>query len=107
MANTKNVEINSEADAAAAKTGRKHRATYARDKRTGGYLIRIAGPYPEMFGGRLVPVTMKDGSEHEEKLESLVWTGITPEDSKVGTPGERVALYHFAAKPREEVEVDF
>jgi hypothetical protein len=107
MPNTKSVEINEQADAAAAKSGRKHRATYARDKRTGGYLVRIAGPYPERFGNREVPVTMQNGEEHFERLTSLVWTGITPADSKFGNPGERVALYHFEAKPREAVEAEF
>lgn len=107
MANTKSVEINESAEAAAAKSGRKHRATYARDKRTGGYLIRVSGPYPERFNGREVPVTTMDGTEHMETLKDLVWTGITPADSKFGTPGERVALYHFEAKPREVVEIEF
>jgi lantibiotic modifying enzyme len=88
-------------------TPRKHRATYARDKRNGGYLIRVAGPYAELFSGHTVPVTMKDGSEHEELLENLVWVGTTSPESKVGIPGEKVALYHFAAKPREQVEPEF
>lgn len=107
MANTKAVDVNEAAEAAAANTGRKHRATYARDKRTGGYLVRVSGPYPERFNGREVPVTMMDGTEHNEKLTNLVWTGITPADSKFGTPGEKVALYHFEAKPRETVEAEF
>lgn len=76
--------------------GRKHKATYARDKRKGGYLIRVAGPYPEMFAGREVPVTTRSGDEHNEQLDALIWTG-TDEQS-----GERVALYSFIAKPREE-----
>jgi hypothetical protein len=75
---------------------RLHRATYATDKRNGGYLIRIAGPYPEMFAGREVPVTTKDGQEHLEKLVRLIWTGNDKETN------DRVALYKFESKPRDE-----
>lgn len=81
--------------------GRKHRATYATDKRKGGYLVRVAGPQSNMFIGREVPVTMKDGSEHNEKLTKLVWSG------KDNDTGEPVSLYHFEAKPRalaDEIE---
>ncbi len=77
---------------------RKHRATYATDKRNGGYLIRVAGPDAEKFAGRGVPVTMKSGDEHEEKLERLIWTGADTES------GEKVALYKFEAKPREKTK---
>lgn len=73
-----------------------HKATYARDKRKGGYLIRVAGPYPEMFAGRDVPVTRKDGSESVEKLDALIWTGVDDET------GGRVALYSFVARPRDD-----
>ena len=82
-------------------TERKHRATYARDNRNGGYLIRVAGPYPEKFAGREVPVTMKSGKEHVEKLGKLIWTGADQET------GQRVALYAFEAKPREQEELAF
>jgi hypothetical protein len=74
---------------------RKHKATYARDKRKGGYLVRVAGPYPEMFAGREVPVTTRDGAEHPEKLTALIWTGADAER------GERVALYAFESRPRD------
>lgn len=81
-------------------TVRLHKATYATDKRAGGYLIRVAGPNAERFVGREVPVTMKSGDEHTEKLVRLIWTGIDTES------GERVALYKFEAKPRvEDTEV--
>lgn len=80
---------------------RKHRATYARDNKNGGYLIRVAGPYPEKFAGREVPVMLKSGKEHNEKLGKLIWTGA---DAEAG----RVALYTFEAKPRDtETEVPF
>ena len=78
--------------------GRLHRATYARDKRKGGYLIRVAGPYPEMFAGRDVPVNTKDGQEHTETLDALIWTGLDNES------GGRVALYSFVGRPREDVD---
>ena len=75
---------------------RKHRATYATDKRAGGYLIRVIGPHAEVFSGREVPVNTRGGDEHTEKLIRLVWTGKDPET------GEKVALYKFESRPREE-----
>jgi hypothetical protein len=80
---------------------RQHLATYATDKRKGGYLIRVKGPNAERFVGREVPVTMKNGDEHNEKLTGLVWTGPDQET------GEKVALYKFEPKPREQEEFDF
>lgn len=80
---------------------RQHRATYARDKRAGGYLIRVEGPNANKFAGREVPVTMMNGDEHSEKLTSMIWFGA---DEKTGKP---VALYKFEAKPREDVEEPF
>lgn len=80
--------------------GRQHRATFARDKRNGGYLIRIQGPHAERFSGRTVPVTRKDNSEEEQELESMIWTGPDAES------GDKVALYKFVAKPREEEQDD-
>lgn len=82
-------------------TGRKHKATYARDKKKGGYLIRVAGPQAAGFAGRDVPVTMRDDSEHVEKLDALIWSGVDSES------GENVALYSFLAKPRDKIEAEF
>lgn len=79
----------------------RHRATYATDKRNGGYNIRVAGPDANMFAGRDVPVTMKDGTTHTERLERVVWSG------KDNETGENVALYKFLAKPKEVEEVKF
>ena len=71
-------------------------------KRNGGYLIRIAGPSAECFAGREVPVNTKDGTEHVEKLERMIWTGLDKESGSV------VALYKFVSKPREAApEVEF
>ena len=81
--------------------GRLHRATYARDKKNGGYLVRVAGPTANGFAGREVPVTMLDGTEHPEKLVRLIWTGIDTGEYG-GTAGQPIALYTFAAKPREQ-----
>lgn len=81
---------------------RLHTATYATDKRTGGYNIRIVGPYPEKFAGREVPVSTKGGQEHTEKLVRLLWSG-PDKDPQTGEPtGRNAALYSFASKPREE-----
>lgn len=83
-----------------AKTERQHKATYSRDKRTGGYNINVEGPHAAEFAGREVPVVTKDGKESMEKLDRMLWSG----DSKLN-PGTPAALYSFTAKPREEQEV--
>jgi len=72
---------------------RSHRATYARDKKKGGYLIRVEGPKANMFAGREVPVTTRNNDEHMEKLDGLIWTGT---DEETGKP---VALYSFVSRP--------
>lgn len=80
---------------------RKHKATYATDKRSGGYLIRVEGPFANQFSGRDVPVTLRNGTEHNERLAKLVWSGNDAEN------GKPVALYQFESKPREEEIVEF
>lgn len=80
---------------------RTHRATFATDKRKGGYLVRVAGPHAGEFIGREVPVTLKDGTENMEKLIKLVWSG------KDNESGENCALYTFEAKPRQIEEIQF
>lgn len=95
----------SDLDTSAAK--RLHKATYARDKKKGGYLIRVAGPYANKFAGRDVPVGTITGEEHSEKLLRLIWNGVN-DGEYGGVVGEPVALYSFESKPREpEDEVDF
>ena len=76
---------------------RSHKATYARDKRKGGYLIRVIGPHAAAFAGREVPVIRKDDSETMEKLDGLIWSG-TDEES-----GKPVALYSFEARPKDDL----
>lgn len=85
------------------KPKRAHKATYATDKRKGGYLIRVAGPSANMFVGREVPVTTRNGEEHNEKLVRLIWSGVDAES------GDNVALYAFESRPREDAvsEVEF
>ena len=80
---------------------RAHKATYATDKKKGGYLVRVAGPHASEFVGREVPVTRKDNFETKEKLAKLVWSGKDAES------GENVALYTFVAKPRDLDEILF
>lgn len=77
------------------KPKRAHIATYATDKRKGGYLIRVSGPNASAFVGREVPVTTRAGDEHMEKLVRLIWSGP---DAETGLP---CALYAFEAKPKE------
>lgn len=81
--------------------GRQHKATYAKDKLNGGYNIRVQGPNANRFAGRVVPVVRKDGTEDNETLRDVFWTGID-EDSK-----QPVALYHFEPKPKDEVNQEF
>ena len=85
---------------ATTKRERLHKATYARDKRKGGYLIRVAGPNAQAFAGREVPVTMKNGDEHTEKLSGLIWSGIDTES------GDNVALYSFESRPKDDAEIE-
>lgn len=80
---------------------RQHKATYATDKRKGGYLVRVQGPNANAFAGRKVPVTRKDDSEDIEELERLIWSG---KDEETGQP---CALYSFKAKPRDADELAF
>jgi hypothetical protein len=84
-----------------AETKTQHIATYASDKRKGGYMVRIVGPHANAFAGREVPITRRDGTASKEILERLTWSG--PDTDKEGNPtGKNAALYTFKAKPRNE-----
>lgn len=86
---------------------RQHKATYAKDKRNGGYLVRVIGPQSNAFAGRSVPVTRRDDSEEMEKLVAVIWTGIdNGTDANPGT-GKPVTLYSFEAKPKDDMDVAF
>ena len=89
------------------KKKRTHKATYASDKRNGGYLVRVIGPHANAFVGREVPVTRNNGSESMEKLTKLVHTGV--DDGKVvkADEGKKYALYKFESRPRDEEIVPF
>lgn len=80
---------------------RNHKATYASDKRNGGYLIRVEGPNANMFTDREVPVTRRDGTENMETLGGVIWTG---KDDDSGLP---VALYKFEGRSKAKDEVTF
>ena len=81
---------------------RLHKASYATDKRKGGYIIRVEGPQSNAFAGREVPVTTMKGDEHTEKLTKLIWSGTDKES------GRSVSLYQFESKPRDlEDEIPF
>jgi len=81
---------------------RTHKATYAADKKKGGYLVRVQGPRAGDFVGRMVPVTIKGGGEHEEKLTRLIWTGT--DDGAISGYIGPCALYAFEAKPKEKTD---
>lgn len=86
---------------------RAHKATYAKDKKKGGYLVRVVGPNATEFAGRFVPVTRMDNSENEEHLDRLIWAGTDNGfEDRPGT-GLPCALYSFKAKPKEEKEITF
>ena len=85
----------------AATPKRAHKATYATDKRKGGYIIRVEGPNAHLFVGRTVPVTTKSGEEHEETLLRVLWGGKDKET------GAKVALYDFENKPRDLDDIPF
>ncbi len=80
--------------------GRQHKATYAADKYTGGWNIRIVGPNANRFANRAVPCVRKDDTEEVEQLGKLIWTGIDEETK------QPVALYKFEPKPKGEVVDD-
>ena len=80
---------------------RAHKATYATDKKKGGYIIRVEGPSASAFVGREVPVTTRSGDEHTEKLVRILWSG---KDEESGKP---VALYSFESKPPAMDEIAF
>lgn len=77
-----------------------HSATYAADKKKGGYLVRVAGPHASAFVGREVPVLKKGETDpsSKEKLTKLIWSGVDTES------GGNVALYAFEARPRDPAE---
>lgn len=83
------------------RTQRQHKATYARDKYSGGWNVRVIGPHARQFAGREVPVTRADDSESIETLDKLIWSGT---DDETARP---VALYSFVPKEREDREQTF
>jgi hypothetical protein len=80
------------------KSSSQHRATYAADKRNGGYIVRVVGPHANRFAGREVPVTLKSGAIQPEVLERLIWSGVDQETK------QPVALYKFRPRPAEKDE---
>jgi hypothetical protein len=83
------------------KTSGQHRATYSRDKLNGGYIIRVIGPYANMFAGRTVPVYRQgEADPSNEKLDRLVWSGVDDGTYNRDDAGKPVALYTFEAHER-------
>ena len=89
------------------KPKRQHKATYSRDKRKGGYLVRVVGPHATEFVGREVPVSRNDGTEGTEKLTRLITSGIDDGQIVAADKGKTYALYAFEAKPRGEEVAEF
>ena len=86
---------------------RAHKATYARDKKNGGWLVRVIGPQANMFAGRTVPVTTNSGDEHDEELNKLIWSGVDNGFEDNPGTGKPAALYSFKQKPKEEKSIEF
>ena len=76
------------------KEGRQHRASFSRDKNTGGFNIWVEGPNATKFAGKYVPVTLFDGSEQMEKCIKLTWSGVSSLTDKPA------AVYTFMKKAR-------
>lgn len=83
------------------KAERLHKATYASDKRSGGYNVRVVGPQATRFAGREVPVTTVKGDEHMEKLIKLLWSGVDTGTEKLQGTNLPVALYSFLSRPKD------
>lgn len=86
---------------------RLHIATYAADRKKGGYNIRVVGPHAAEFVGREVPVTRRDLTESMEKLTKLLWSGVDEGTKENPGSGKPAALYAFAPKPRVDDEIVF
>ena len=80
---------------------RQHKATWARDNRNGGYLVRVEGPYANRFARRQVPVTKRDGTESTEQLLDLIWSGQDQQTSA------HVALYGYEPHAPDQEEAEF
>lgn len=86
---------------------RSHKATYAADKRNGGYLVRVVGPHANAFSGKIVPVVKRDDSESAEALERVVWSGIDTGTKENPGTGKPVALYKFTQRKNKDNDVEF
>jgi hypothetical protein len=86
---------------------RTHRATYASDKRNGGFNVRVVGPHANEFAGEEVPVKTKSGEEHMEKLIKVLWSGADIDPETKQPTGYNAALYSFEARPKEVTKPKF
>lgn len=80
---------------------RLHKATYAADKKNGGYLVRVIGPTAGDFVGRTIPVTRRDDSENDEKLTRLIWKGVDDGTADKPGTGKPAALYAFEKREKD------
>ena len=86
----------------------QHKATYTKDKRKGGYNVRVVGPHANMFAGREVPVTRR-GTEapQMETLDELIFSGVDDGEYNPEDAGKNFAVYSFKARPRDAEEIEF
>ncbi len=88
----------------AAPKERQHKATYAADKKKGGYLVRVIGPFAASFAGRTIPVVTRDDRENMEELDRLIWSGTDTGTPDMPGTGKPAALYSFKPKPKGPVD---
>lgn len=81
----------------------QHKASYARDKQTGRWNVRVTGPHANRFAGRTIPVTKNNDNEPSmETLVAVLWSG-PDKDPQSGEPtGKMAAIYSFEPKPKDE-----
>lgn len=77
---------------------RLHTATFAADEYTGQWKIRIAGPTPNRFSNKVVPVRRADGTETDVQLLGLAYYDETWVDEATGG---HVALYFMQKQKRK------
>lgn len=62
-------------------------ATFQRNKRGNGWIVRVVGPHSEAFSYKSIPVTMKDGSTKMVELTNVIWSGYTDDDEEISLYG--------------------
>lgn len=62
-------------------------ATFQRNKRGNGWIVRVVGPHSDAFSYKTIPVTMKDDSTKQVELTNVIWSGYTDDDEEISLYG--------------------